>query len=166
MSEAKQDTGAVDVVTLREAADRLDVSVDTVRRMLKRGEVSGEQRKTKQGMTWFVTVPASSAPSAAPLPLAAAEREELVVLRERAANLERLVAASQREAQSARSERDTWKERAEAADEAQRELRVILAKALPGDRSPLALDPGAAAGSESTPAANLLERARRRIFGS
>lgn len=168
MSEEKKAGAAVDMVTLREAADRLNVSVDTVRRMLKRGELTGEQRKTKQGMTWFVVVPAEAAPSSEAAPLAAAERDELIVLRERSANLERIVEVSQREAEHARQERDEWKARAEAADEAQHELRVILAKALPG-RAPLELATGEEApiaATGKTARLGLLERARRRVFGA
>lgn len=155
---------AVEMVTIAEAARRLDVSADTIRRRLKRGEISGERRRTKAGETWFVAVPAAAAveEAAAMPPLTAAEREELVVLRERVAGLERIVEVSQREAASAREERDVWRRRAEESDEAQRELRVIIAKALPGETARIALDAGAATVEERQ---SLVAKAKRFLTG-
>jgi hypothetical protein len=47
-------------LTIKEAAERLGISADTVRRRLKRGELAGEQHPTAQGFTWLVAMPAGS----------------------------------------------------------------------------------------------------------
>jgi hypothetical protein len=44
-------------VPIREAAGRLGVSDDTIRRRLRRGELVGEQQPTPQGFTWLVELP-------------------------------------------------------------------------------------------------------------
>jgi len=54
-------------VPLREAAARLGVSVDTVRRRLRRGELTGVQAPTPQGFTWLVDVPEEAAQAPPPL---------------------------------------------------------------------------------------------------
>ena len=51
---------APELVPIAEAARRLGVSADTVRRRLKRGELEGEQHPTAQGFTWLVAMPAGS----------------------------------------------------------------------------------------------------------
>ena len=59
---------APELVPIAEAARRLGVSADTVRRRLKRGELEGEQHPTAQGFTWLVAMPAGSGASdAAPV---------------------------------------------------------------------------------------------------
>jgi len=47
------------MVSIREAATRLGISEDTVRRHLRNGELSGEQEKTPQGFRWRVQVNAN-----------------------------------------------------------------------------------------------------------
>ena len=49
-----------ELVSIKEAAERLGISVDTVRRRLKRGELEGEQHPTAQGFTWLIAMPAGS----------------------------------------------------------------------------------------------------------
>jgi hypothetical protein len=44
-------------VTKKEAADRLRISIDTVDRRLKRGELRGKQQTRPQGFTWLLEVP-------------------------------------------------------------------------------------------------------------
>jgi len=77
---------AAEGLTLAEAAARLGVSTDTVRRRIKRGDVSARQEQTKFGPAWVVLLgtapvpsngahgsaspPGSSAPSVAPAPTA------------------------------------------------------------------------------------------------
>lgn|GEM_PF-1897898 len=43
-----------DRVSIKEAAERLGVSQDTIRRRLKHGELVGEREKTPQGFVWRV----------------------------------------------------------------------------------------------------------------
>ncbi len=48
---------AMTLVTVPEAAVRLGISPQTVKRRLKRGELGGEQRATPQGFNWLIEVP-------------------------------------------------------------------------------------------------------------
>jgi hypothetical protein len=47
----------MELVTLAEAAHRLGVSVDTVRRRLQKGELKGEQQARPQGFIWLIEMP-------------------------------------------------------------------------------------------------------------
>jgi len=47
------------MVSIREAADRLGVSQDTIRRRLRAGTLRGEQEETPQGFRWRVEVATS-----------------------------------------------------------------------------------------------------------
>lgn len=47
----------MELVTLAEAAHRLGVSVDTVRRRLHKGELKGEQQARPQGFIWLIEMP-------------------------------------------------------------------------------------------------------------
>jgi len=44
-------------VTIKEAAELLGVSQDTIRRRLKHGDLAGEREKTPQGFVWRVELP-------------------------------------------------------------------------------------------------------------
>jgi len=46
----------MEMVSIREAATRLGISEDSVRRHLRNGELAGEQEKTPQGFRWRVQV--------------------------------------------------------------------------------------------------------------
>lgn len=108
-------------VTIKEAAERLGVSQDTIRRRLKTGELAGEREKTRQGFVWRVALPPefAQAPAAAEPAPAASDAVELAQLRERVAGLERL-------ADELKSERDAWREQAARDGDAARELRIML----------------------------------------
>jgi excisionase family DNA binding protein len=52
-------TGALmELVTMTEAARRLGVSTDTVKRRLRRGELKGRKRPRPQGFTWLIELEA------------------------------------------------------------------------------------------------------------
>ncbi len=107
-------------LTIGEAAERLGVSPDTVRRRLKRGELHGEQEETAQGFIWRIVLPEAPdepAPEAEPK-----ESIELALLRERVAGLERL-------AQELQGERDAWREQEASERDASAQLRVLLQQA-------------------------------------
>jgi len=116
----------VNHVSIREAAERLGVSPDTIRRRLKTGELAGEKVKTAQGLAWRVELPPNAPP--APPDIIAAAAVELARLRERVSGLERL-------ADELQSERDAWREQAARDGDAARELRILLrhAQALPAN---------------------------------
>jgi len=46
----------MEMVSIREAATRLGISEDSVRRHLRNGELAGEQEKTPQGFRWRVQI--------------------------------------------------------------------------------------------------------------
>lgn len=125
-------------VPIKEAAARLGISPDTIRRRLKSGELVGERRATPQGFVWLVELPRDVQPTAPTETTNAAQAASVLVedaleavrLRERVDGLERLVGDLQ-------GERDAWKAQAERHEEASRELRILvqqaqaLARALP-----------------------------------
>jgi excisionase family DNA binding protein len=52
-------TGALmELVTMTEAAQRLGVSTDTIKRRLRRGELKGRKRPRPQGFTWLIELEA------------------------------------------------------------------------------------------------------------
>lgn len=112
-------------VSIKEAAERLGVSADTIRRRLKSGELSGEREKTPQGFVWRVELPGESESgdaSGSPVqasPAEAGDGIEVVRLRAELAGAERLIEELQ-------GERDAWREQAQRDGEAARELRVLL----------------------------------------
>ncbi len=130
-----------ELVSIQEAAARLAVSADTVRRRLKRGELTGEREPTPQGFTWRIALPIGErdapetpgAPAGASAVGSLGDAVERAQLRERVAGLERLAAELQ-------SERDDWREHARRDSEAARELRVLLQneqlRALPQGTTP------------------------------
>src|SRR5215218_684924 len=110
-------------VSIKEAAERLGVSQDTMRRRLKSGELAGEREKTPQGFVWRVELPqepgSGDAAAAEPTVTTSAPLGDgvaLAQLRERVAGLERL-------ADELKGERDAWREQAQRDGEAARELR-------------------------------------------
>ena len=128
-------------VTIKEAADRLGVSVDTVRRRLKAGELAGRQEPHgASGYRWLVQLPddtpaehgppgeiaealrAAAAASAA----ISAEAFELADARARIEGLERLIDELAGQRDKLETERDDWKDAARRESEAARELRVLL----------------------------------------
>jgi excisionase family DNA binding protein len=81
--------GAVERVTIREAAKRLGVSQDTVRRRLKAGELQGVQDPIPGGFTWLVELAPDAGPAELPgLPEAGVAATEAEFLRRRLADLE------------------------------------------------------------------------------
>jgi len=47
----------MEAVSIKEAADRLGISQDTVRRRIRNGALTGEQHTTPQGFKWTVELP-------------------------------------------------------------------------------------------------------------
>lgn len=111
----------LEYLTIAEAAERLGVAPDTVRRRLKRGELAGEKEQTAQGYVWRVALPKASREPQEPAGDAGAG-VALAQLRERVAGLEQL-------ADELRSERDAWREQAARDGDAARELRILLRQA-------------------------------------
>src|SRR3954468_4635048 len=141
-------------VPLREAADRLGISTDTVRRRLKRGELAGEQRVTAHGPAWFVQLAddASAPPEASSPTPATSDVHELTILRTRVNGL--TVQLAQAEA-----DRDRWHHFAvENADNYRREvaeLRQLLGReqaiALSATSSPGSAQGDAQANADAVP---------------
>lgn len=117
-------------VPIKEAAERLGVSADTIRRRMKKGELIGEKEPTPQGYEWRILLPVETAETVA-TPLERATETvggvvgdvvEIAQLRERVAGLERL-------SDELQNERDAWRDQAARAEEAARELRILLRQA-------------------------------------
>ena len=77
------------LVTMTEAARRLDVTVETVKRRLRRGELQGHKQPRPQGFTWLIEMPEDtgdqdSTPSDTPTSNAEVHRlEDMVSLLQR-----------------------------------------------------------------------------------
>ena len=112
-------------VPLREAARRLGVSPDTVRRRMKAGTLEAEKRPTPQGGEWWITLPDDVPPAGEPDADAADARAgavELATLRGQVTMLEARV-------EELRDERNAWREQAVASREAEAQLRVLVQQA-------------------------------------
>ncbi len=114
---------------IKEAAERLGVSADTIRRRMKKGELVGEKEPTPQGYEWRILLPVEEADEPRLLEGAAetvgdlvGDVVELAQLRERVAGLERLT-------DELTSERDAWRDQAARTEDAARELRILLRQA-------------------------------------
>lgn len=144
-------------LTIGEAAERLGISPDTVRRRLKRGELEGEQEQTAQGFIWRIVLPKTPDE---PEPEAAEPQGsiELALLRERVAGLERLTEELQ-------SERDAWREQAASERDASAQLRVLLQQAQTLAGALPASVGGAGSPTESTPVAPRSRSFWDRLFG-
>jgi excisionase family DNA binding protein len=137
-------------VSIKEAAERLGVSVDTVRRRLKAGELEGRREPHgKSGYRWLVHLPDDAQASAPGMPLA--EAYELVDARARIEGLERLIDELASHRDKLETERDDWKEAARRESDAARELRVLLKGAQDSTRALTAtLEPQPAPGLPDT----------------
>ena len=113
---------ATDWVSIKDAAERLGASADTIRRRRERGELAGRKQPTAQGYVWEIEVPAAEASSdSTEMPaqdLGDLLELELVQLRERVAGLERLSEV-----------RNAWLEQAARSEESNRELRILVQQA-------------------------------------
>jgi len=163
-------------VTIKEAADRLGVSVDTVRRRLKAGELEGRQEpQGANGYRWLVQLPDDApAETSATVP-PSADAYELADARARIEGLERLIDELAGQRDKLETERDDWKDAARRESEAARELRHLLAgaqestRALTATLEPLDATHGAQRPSETpdgtAPALSAWERLRRWVGG-
>ena len=112
-------------VSIKEAAEHLGVSVDTVRRRLKAGELEGRQEPHgKSGYRWLVHLPDAAKADAPGMP--PAEAYALAEARARIDGLERLIDELASHRDKLETERDDWKEAARRESDAARELRVLL----------------------------------------
>jgi len=119
-------------VTISEAAELLGVSRDTVRRRLKSGVLTGEQRPGPNGTTWYVTLPTEAVTAAIVAAPAEGDGDDQDAARlrdERDAALDRLITARDEMIAELRDERDAWREQATRHEEASRELRILVRNA-------------------------------------
>src|SRR5947209_5091031 len=85
-------------LTIKQTALRLGVSDVTIRRMIKRGELTAVQQETPQGFVWMIKLPEAEAPNEPP-PSSAQQDETLVLLRETVTMLSRELESRTREVQ-------------------------------------------------------------------
>jgi hypothetical protein len=116
-------------VTIKEAAERLGVSADTIRRRLKAGELQGERQKTPQGFIWLISLP-EDAPSEPTVPREPkVDTVELMILHERLAGLERLLEERGHRVNELEAALAAEREAAISEREASAQLRVLLQQA-------------------------------------
>ena len=163
-------------VTIREAADRLGVSVDTVRRRLKAGELTGRQEPHgASGYRWLVQLPDDAPAETSATAPPSADAYELADGRARIEGLERLIDELASHRDKLETERNDWKEAARRESDAARELRVLLKGAQDSTRALTAtLEPHAGPGPSApadaphgaAPALSAWARLRRWVSGS
>ncbi len=99
-------------VPIREAAGRLGVSPDTIRRRLKSGELTGQKEQIPQGFTWLVEVPFTieppprpdASPEPSPAPAADLAPDQPTAPAAEVRRLEQLVEVLQTELEARRRE--------------------------------------------------------------
>ncbi len=99
-------------VPIREAAARIGVSADTIRRRLKSGELAGQKERTPQGFTWLVEVPFTieppprpdASPEPSPAPAADLAPDQPTAPAAEVRRLEQLVEVLQTELEARRRE--------------------------------------------------------------
>jgi hypothetical protein len=125
----------MDLVTKVEAARRLQLSLDTIERRLRRGELKGHKRPRPGGFTWLIEVPEeplytpstqggippADTPADPPAPNA-----EIVRLEELVEILKDEVAESRRQSQA---QSEAYQQQLEAKDRQIEHLHVLLQQA-------------------------------------
>ncbi len=116
-------------VPIKEAAERLGVSADTIKRRVKAGELVGHQKTTAQGFRWLVEVPARSEEEDREREPPAGALLELAILRERLAGMERLLEERAERVDELEESLAAEREAATSEREASSQLRVLLQQA-------------------------------------
>lgn len=116
-------------VPIKEAAERLGVSADTIKRRMKAGELVGHQKPTAQGFVWLVEVPARSEEEDREQEPPAGALLELAILRERLAGMERLLEERASRVKELEESLAAEREAAAGEREASSQLRVLLQQA-------------------------------------
>jgi excisionase family DNA binding protein len=143
------------LVTKKEAAELLGVSVDTIERRIKRGDLKGHKESRPQGLTWLIEIPQEIIPqgngggSGGALPHADAQGDpsasplhgELRRLEELVATLQAQIAIQQKQtdkqAEAYQWQLDAKDKQLESKDKQIEQLHVLLQQAqaaLPGPR--------------------------------
>jgi hypothetical protein len=128
-------------VTKKEAAERLGISIDTVDRRLKRGELCGKQQTRPQGFTWLIEVPDETYDQGAgeaspPLGTPVITPQSTPDKTREVHRLEELVAALKDEVSLLQHQLDAQQTQLESKDRQIGELHVLLQQAaLPAPRN-------------------------------
>jgi hypothetical protein len=101
---------ATEHVPIKDAARRLAVSEDTIRRRIRKGTLNADLVSRGQVQIWMVEVPVDQSMGAS---------DAVQLLGERAAGLERAV-------EDLRRERDAWREQAMNGEQTVRDLLALL----------------------------------------
>lgn len=124
-----EDMAGVERVPIKEAAERLGVSADTIKRRVKAGDLVGHQKPTAQGFVWLVEVPAKSEEEDREREPPAGALLELAILRERLAGMERLLEERAERVEELEESLAAEREAATSEREASSQLRVLLQQA-------------------------------------
>lgn len=120
---------SVERVPVKEAAERLGVSADTIKRRMKAGELVGHQKPTAQGFVWLVEVPARSEDEDRELVPPAGALLELAIMRERLTGMERLLEERASRVEELEASLAAERDAAVSEREASAQLRVLLQQA-------------------------------------
>ena len=120
-------------LTMVEAAHRLGVSVDTVKRRIQKGELKGHQQPRPQGFVWLVEMPEefnqpSSNPADTPVDTTVSTGE-LRRLEEMVQFLKTELAARDAQVESWKQEAEAHREQLQAKDRQIEQLHVLLQQA-------------------------------------
>lgn len=171
-------------VTVKEAAQALGVSEDTIQRRRKAGALPSQREpmKTGSGFRWLVEIPDDRAGAAAkPEGAAAGEHAaeqpsadalELATLRAQVAELRQMVGILERHNEELAADRDAWRDQAARSDRTAERAQLLQERAqraqLPARVSePVATSPDTTTGTEiaQRPAESFSARLRRWIMG-
>jgi DNA-binding transcriptional MocR family regulator len=131
------------LVTKKKAAELLGVSVDTIERRIKRGELKGHKESRPQGLTWLVEVPheiisqgndrALPHADAQGSPPASLPQGELRRLEELVANLQAQIAAQhkqiEKQGEAYHGQLEAKDKQLEAKDKQIEQLHILLQQA-------------------------------------
>jgi hypothetical protein len=121
------------MLTMVEAAHRLGVSVDTVKRRIQKGELKGHQQPRPQGFVWLVEMPEeSNQPGSNPADTpvdTAVSTGELRRLEEMVQFLKAELVARDAQVESWKQEAEAHREQLQAKDRQIEQLHVLLQQA-------------------------------------
>ena len=121
------------MLTMVEAAHRLGVSVDTVKRRIQKGELKGYQQPRPQGFVWLVEMPEeSNQPGSNPADTpvdTTVSTGELRWLEEMVQFLKAELAARDAQVESWKQEAEAHREQLQAKDRQIEQLHVLLQQA-------------------------------------
>ena len=117
------------MLTMVEAAHRLGVSMDTVKRRIQKGELKGHQQPRPQGFVWLVEMPEESSQPGSNPANTPVSTSELRRLEEMVQFLKAELAARDTQVESWKQETEAHREQLQAKDRQIEQLHILLQQA-------------------------------------